>query len=166
MFRAQNAFEGVISNYPNRAVSWFLRRIILPIGRPYVVPSDKLGHEVARLLIEPSATRDRLTSDMYLPTDRNDPFAVLERALAATMAAEPIEARIRAAQKQGGVSGESAEALADAARAAGIIDDAEREILRTAAGLRDEVIRVDDFPPDFGLSEFLAQPNAPRRVAA
>jgi len=166
MFRAQNAFEGVISNYPSRTVAWFLRWIILPIGRPYVVPSDKLGHEVARLLIEPSATRDRLTSGMYLPTDRNDPFAVLERALAATMAAESIEARIRTAQKQGTVSGTTADALADAACAAGIIDDAEREVLRTAASLRDEVIRVDDFPPDFGLSEFLAKPKAPQRVAA
>ncbi|MCG6875393.1 MAG: acyl-CoA dehydrogenase [Betaproteobacteria bacterium] len=166
MYRAQNALEGVISNYPSRAVSWVLRRIIFPIGRPYVVPSDKLGHEVARLLIEPSATRDRLTAGMYLPSDQNDPFAILERALDATIAAESIEKRIRAAQKEGRVSGATAEALADAARAAGIIEEAERESLRTAAALRDEVIRVDDFPPDFGLSEFLAKPATARRVAA
>jgi len=166
MFRAQNAFEGVISNYPSRVVSWCLRRIIFPIGRPYVVPSDRLGHQVARLLIEPSATRDRLTAGMYLPSDQEDPFAILERALVATVTAEPIEARIRAAQKEGAVSGVTAEALADAARAAGIIDAAEREALRTAAALRDAVIRVDDFPPDFGLSEFVAKPDAARRVAA
>ncbi len=166
MFRAQNAFEGVISNYPSRAVSWVLRRIIFPIGRPYVVPSDRLGHQVARLLIEPSATRDRLTSGMYLPADRSDPFAVLERALTATIAAESIDARIRTAQKEGAVTGAIAEALADAARTAGIIDDAERETLRTAAALRDAVIRVDDFPPDFGLSEFVAKPQATRRAAA
>ena len=55
MFKAQNAFEGVISNYPSRAVAWLLRRIIFPLGRPYVVPSDRLGHAVASLLIEPSA---------------------------------------------------------------------------------------------------------------
>jgi len=166
MYRAQNAFEGVISNYPSRAVSWLLRRIIFPIGRPYVIPSDKLGHEVARLLIEPSATRDRLTAGMYLPSDEQDPFAVLERALAATIAAESIEKRIRAAQKEGRILGANADALADAARAASIIDDAEREVLRTAAALRDEVIRVDDFPADFGLSESLAKPAATRRVAA
>ena len=166
MYRAQNAFEGVISNYPSRAVSWLLRRIIFPIGRPYVVPSDKLGHQVARLLIEPSATRDRLTSGMYLPTDPKDPFAVLERALVAAVAVEAIEARIRSAQKQGTISGATAEALADAARAAGIIGDVERDTLRTAASLRDEVIRVDDFPPDFGLSAFLARPDATRKVAA
>jgi acyl-CoA dehydrogenase len=166
MFRAQNAFEGVISNYPSRVASWMLRRIIFPIGRPYVVPSDRLGHDVARLLIEPSATRDRLTSGMYLPTDPQDPFAVLERALAAVVAAEAIEARIRSAQKRGAITGATAEALADAAQAAGIIDFAERDALRSAASLRDEVIRVDDFPPDFGLSEFVAKPHVARRAAA
>src|SRR5207245_449512 len=58
MFKAQNAFEGVISNFPNRVVARIMHCIVFPLGRPYVVPSDGLGHEVARLLIEPSATRD------------------------------------------------------------------------------------------------------------
>ena len=66
MFKAQNAFEGVISNFPNRIVAAVMRRVVFPLGRPYVVPSDKLGHDVARLLIEPSATRDRLTAGIYL----------------------------------------------------------------------------------------------------
>jgi len=166
MFRAQNAFEGVIANYPYRAVSWCLRRVIFPIGRPYVVPSDKLGQRVARLLIAPSATRDRLTAGMYLPKDQADPFAVLERALAAAVAAEAIETRIRAAQKEGKVSGATPAALADAALEAKVIDEPERETLRTAEALRNEVIRVDDFPPDFGLSEFVAKPAQTRRVAA
>ena len=47
MFKAQNAFEGVMSNYPNRAAARILRWFVFPLGRPYVVPSDKLGHEVS-----------------------------------------------------------------------------------------------------------------------
>ena len=54
MFKAQNAFEGVISNFPNRLIAALMRRVVFPLGRPYVVPSDKLGHDVARILIEPS----------------------------------------------------------------------------------------------------------------
>jgi hypothetical protein len=69
MFRMQNAFEGVISNYPNRFIAALLHWYIFPLGRPYEVPSDKLGHEVAQLLIEPSATRDRLTAGMFVPRD-------------------------------------------------------------------------------------------------
>ena len=70
-----------------------MRRVVFPLGRPYVVPSDKLGHDVARLLIEPSATRDRLTAGIYLSRADDDPLAQIERALAATIAAEPIEAQ-------------------------------------------------------------------------
>src|SRR5205814_2401493 len=50
MFKAQNAIEGVISNFPNRAIAAVLRRTVSPLGRRYVVPPDRLGHDVARLL--------------------------------------------------------------------------------------------------------------------
>src|SRR4029453_5303769 len=89
MYKAQTAFEGVISNFPNRAIAGVMRAIVFPLGRPYVVPSDKLGHEVARLLLEPSATRDRLTAGAYIPETDDNPLTLIERALAATLAAEP-----------------------------------------------------------------------------
>ena len=148
MFKAQNAFEGVLSNYPNRFASWILRLVIFPFGRPYVVPSDRLGHEVAKLLIEPSATRDRLSAGMYLPDSEDDAVGVIELALQATMVAESIEAKIRAAEKAGKLAGK------DAAHAhlAGVITAEELAQLARRAILRDKVIRVDDFPQDFGLS--------------
>ena len=43
MFKAQSAIEGVISNFPNRFIALVMRRVVFPLGRPYVVPSDKLG---------------------------------------------------------------------------------------------------------------------------
>src|SRR5207247_9067981 len=89
MFRAQTAFEGVISNFPNRLIATLMRRTVFPLGRPYVVPSDKLGHEVARLLIEPSATRDRLTGGMYLPRSESDIIGAIQAAVQATLAVEP-----------------------------------------------------------------------------
>ncbi len=164
MFRAQNAIEGVISNYPSRLVAWFLARIIFPRGRDYVVPSDRLGHEVARLLIAPSATRDRLTAGAYLPKSETEPLGCLEAALVATIAAEAVEAKVRAAQKAGTLRGEQPGELARQALAANVITAAEQKLLERAAQLRDEVIRVDDFPQDFGLSE-LARP-VPQRAAA
>ncbi|MBI4756001.1 MAG: acyl-CoA dehydrogenase [Betaproteobacteria bacterium] len=148
MFRAQNAFEGVLSNFPLRLAGHILRRVVFPLGRPYVVPSDQLGHEVARLLIEPSATRDRLTAGMYLPRDDEDPVGAIEAALAVTIEAENIEAGIRAAQKSGRLPAGRPEAQAEAARRAGIITAAEQAVLARRAQLRERVIRVDDFPPD------------------
>jgi acyl-CoA dehydrogenase len=153
MFKAQNAFEGVISNYPNAFFAGLLKRFIFPIGRPYVVPSDKLGHEVAALLIAPSATRDRLTADMYVPRDTSDPIGCLEQAMEAAIAAESVEAKLRVAEKGGGIAGATREALIQAAVAAGVLTAPEQAILVRATALRNEVIRVDDFPPDLSLMQ-------------
>jgi acyl-CoA dehydrogenase len=165
MFKAQNAIEGVISNYPSRLVAWFLRRIIFPRGRDYVVPSDRLGHEVARILIAPSAARDRLTAGAYVAKSETDPLGCLEAALEAAIEAEAVEQKIRAAQKSGTIQGKAPENLAQAAAAANVITAEEQSILKRAAQLRDEVIRVDHFPQDLGLSEAI-RPAEPQRAAA
>ncbi|MEI5604094.1 acyl-CoA dehydrogenase domain-containing protein, partial [Streptomyces brasiliscabiei] len=65
----------------------------------------RLGHEVASLLIAPSATRDRLTDNVFIGREDDDPVGLIERALDATMAAEPIHAKIRAAIKEGRLDG-------------------------------------------------------------
>jgi acyl-CoA dehydrogenase len=104
-------------------------------------------------LIEPSATRDRLTEGMYFPKSEGDPMRTLEAALEATLAAEPIEARIREAQKEGRFSVAVADDRAVAALAASVITAEELALVRRATRLVDQVIRVDDFPPDLGASE-------------
>jgi acyl-CoA dehydrogenase len=153
MFKAQNAIEGVISNFPNRLIAAALPQLVFPFGRPYVVPSDQLGHTVAKLLIEPSATRDRLTAGMFVSSSEENPVGAIELALAATLAAEPIEAKIRDAVKAGRLSVKAREDRIASAQAAGIISAEEASALRRAQRLVDKVVRVDDFPPDLGASE-------------
>ncbi len=164
VFKAQNAFEGVISNYPNRIVAALLHWFIFPAGRPYVVPSDQLGHQVASLLIEPSPTRDRLTAGMYLPDDENDAVGAVDLALLATVAAEAVEAKIRAAQKAGKVGGRDAAEAERHALEAGVISAEESALLERRRVLRDKVIRVDDFPQDFGRGA-LQQPASLKQAA-
>src|SRR5437660_2207877 len=89
MFKAQTALEGVISNFPNHLIAMVMRRTVFPLGRPYVIPSDNLGHEVAKLLIEPSPTRDRLTAGMYLSPAESDVVGATESGAEATLRAEP-----------------------------------------------------------------------------
>jgi len=153
MYQAQMAFDGVIANFPVRWIGRCLYRIVFPLGHPYDVPSDRIGHQVAKSLIEPSATRDRLTAETYLPPDDTEAVGALELALEATIAAEPLEARIRAAEK-GGLLTDNPDAnvrdLANAAFAAGILTAAEHAVLKRRNELRDIVIRVDDFPHDLG----------------
>jgi acyl-CoA dehydrogenase len=162
MFKAQNAIEGVISNFPNRFIAAMLRRIVFPLGRPYAVPSDQLGHTVARLLIEPSATRDRLTAGMFVSSNEENPVGAIELALAATLAADPIEAKIKEAVKAGRFSVKALEDRVASAQAAGIVTADEAATLRRAQRLVDKVVRVDDFPPDLGASEMQLSAPEPK----
>ncbi|MBL8502993.1 MAG: DUF1974 domain-containing protein, partial [Rhodocyclaceae bacterium] len=165
MFKAQNAFEGVVSNFPSRVVSTLLRRTLFPLGRPYVVPSDRLGGQVADLLIAPSGTRDRLTAGMYVPRDAQDPVGVIELALEATLQAEAVQAKLRAAQKAGKLPGRSAQEIESQALASGVITTAEHALLVRARELTAEVIKVDDFPFDLGLQRSEPKPVAHRAAA-
>jgi len=171
MFAAQTALEGVISNFPNRVLAFAMRRLVFPLGRPYVVPSDDLGHKAAKLLLEPSATRDRLTAGMFLGRAGDEGVDLIERALAATIAAEPIEAKIRAAAKAGRIDaklppGADIEVLVTRAHAAGVIGMAEGEAVLAARDLTARVIRVDDFAQDLGASEFRPAGGADSAPAA
>ncbi|MEF8698857.1 MAG: acyl-CoA dehydrogenase [Candidatus Accumulibacter sp. UW25] len=153
MYQAQMAFDGVIANFPVRWIGRLLYRLVFPLGHPYDVPSDRIGHQVAKLLIEPSAARDRLTAETYLPKVDSEAVGALELAMVATIEAEPIEARIRAAEKSGALVDNpqaNVRDLAHAAFAAGIVTPAEYAVLKRRNELRDIVIRVDDFPHDLG----------------
>ncbi|MFD4839150.1 acyl-CoA dehydrogenase [Achromobacter sp. NPDC058515] len=167
LFKAQEAFDGVLENYPNRFVAWSLRRIIFPWGHSQTQPSDQLGQEVARLLISPSATRDRLTAGCHLPDSADEPVGAIEQALAATLEAEPIEAKIRELEKRGALDGNpqaNVRDIADAAVAIGGITAEEYAVVKRRNRLRDTVVKVDDFPFDLGATG-AAQPAAERKVA-
>jgi acyl-CoA dehydrogenase len=158
MWKAQGALEGVISNFPHRFLAAALGWLVFPLGRPHDVPADDLGHAVAKLLLEPSAARDRLTADMYLGRPGGDGVGLLERALPATLASEPIEGRIKAAVKDGRLDGKlppgaGIEVLVARALAAGVIEAADGETVIKARDLTARVIRVDDFAQDLGYSE-------------
>ncbi|MDQ7988286.1 MAG: acyl-CoA dehydrogenase [Candidatus Dactylopiibacterium sp.] len=151
LFRMQGAFEGVLANFPNRAVAGLLRVLVFPLGQPFAPPSDLLGQQVAQLLLAPSATRDRLVADSFVDRgNEDDPVAVLELALVATMGAEAIEGRLRKAQKAGQISGHGLPELLADAIAKGLVSRDEQALLERRETLRQKAIRVDDFPQDFG----------------
>jgi acyl-CoA dehydrogenase len=166
LHRASEALHLVLSNYPSRPLGALMRIVVFPLGRRFAPPSDALGHRVAELLIAPSAARDRLTAGMYLPAGREaGPVALLEAALEATVAAEPLEARVESARRAGTISGTDGEALIRVALAAKVLSPEEGARLRDAAALRDEVIRVDEFPGDAREGR-MAAGAAPRPAAS
>jgi acyl-CoA dehydrogenase len=131
------------------------------------VPSDEVGHQVAKSLIAPSATRDRLTAECFLPLVENEPVGAIELALKATLEAEPIEAKIRAAEKDGRFDNNpqaNVRDIAIVAFEAGVISAAEYEVMKHRNHLRDIVVHVDDFPFDYNVAT--ANKPAECRMAA
>ena len=150
LWRMQEAIGGVLDNFPVKGWAWLLRRMVFPLGKTFCPPSDKLGWQVASLLLEPSATRDRLTAGIYVPANEADSVGCLDLALQSVIAAEAIEAKIRDAVKAERIEGKTTEETTAQAVREGIISAAEMQILAKAQALRREVIMVDDFPSDFG----------------
>lgn len=149
LFKAQTALEGVLENFPNRFVAALVKRWIFLWGKPFRQPSDRLGLQVAQLLLEPSAARDRLTSSCYIPRTENEPVGAIEQALQATLKAEPLQRKLRQLVKSGHLQANplaNVRDMTEAANQVGALSPEEYQILKQYDRLRDIVVRVDDFP--------------------
>lgn len=94
LHQAEQALDDLLRNFPNRFIAGALRLVILPFGRVHQAPSDRLDHQLAKILQQPSATRSRLGRGQYLAASEHNPIGLLEEALVDVIAAEPIHARL------------------------------------------------------------------------
>src|SRR5262249_19202070 len=89
-------FDSIFANFPNRPVAWLLRFMLLPLGLNRRGPSDRLTRGCAEILLNPSATRERLTVDIF-PGTGAEGLPRLERAFALTVATQPLRERLHTA---------------------------------------------------------------------
>ncbi|MEJ2111764.1 MAG: acyl-CoA dehydrogenase [Acidobacteriota bacterium] len=142
----QESFKELFINLPNRPVAWLLRLTIFPLGGTYRHPGDRLGSRIARILTEPSELRDRLSEEIFIPSDPSDPFGCLEDALQKVVAAEPVERKLRDAVRQGSLEEQPESLLTDAGVRSGVITEDEAKRIREAEIARRKVIEVDAYP--------------------
>ncbi|SFD34193.1 acyl-CoA dehydrogenase [Collimonas sp. OK412] len=158
LHQAQEAYLGVLDNFPNRALAILLRFIAFPFGRPYKLPSDALDSTVARIMQTDSDSRDRLTAGMHMPSTGQSPHAFGELAFQLIPQVNAIEARLKPAI-QAGTLPPLPQSLIEmlhwitAAAASGDITEAEQQVLHDFAHCGDISVQVDDFPQDFNLLE-------------
>jgi len=156
LYHAQQAIDQVLSNFPVKALARLLRFTIFPLGMPWRPPLDSRNRECAQIALEPGTARDRLTAGMYVPKG-DDATGILEQAFVASVACEPIETKLRKALKKGKVVLAQGQDLAAEARDKGVITAEEYGQWTRKEALRRQVIRVDDFPQDFGRGEIAEQ---------
>jgi len=141
LYHAQQALDGIFSNFPVKSLATLLRWTIFPLGMSFRPPLDSRNRECAQIALEPGAARDRLTAGMYIPKGETDATGILEAAFAAAIAGEPIDRKLRDARKQG-INDPHAVLTAE-----------ELVQWQRKEALRKQVIKVDDFPQDFGRAE-------------
>ncbi len=143
----EERLDAILRNFPSPLAGRLMRLLVLPLGRRAKGPSDKLGHAVASILLEPSAARDRLTEGLFVNLKKDDPVGRVELAFRKAVDSEPLEIRIRNATGKQVFPYDFEEAVA-AGLEAGVITDMEAQLVREAAELVDDALQVDVFPGD------------------
>ncbi|YCH31443.1 acyl-CoA dehydrogenase FadE [Erwinia sp. D4-22] len=160
--QAENAIDDLLRNFPNTAVAAMLRLTIFPTGRHCRAPSDRLDHQLAKLLQTPSATRSRLGRGQYLTPSEHNPAGQLEAALQDVMAAEVIHDRL-CKQLKKHLSFTRLDELAQRALHEEWITPQEADVLVRAEASRLRSINVDEFEADALATQPVKQTQTPER---
>src|SRR5260221_11518664 len=118
---------------------------------PGAPPLDSRSRDAAEMAREPGEPRDRVTAGMYVPKG-DDATGRLEAAFVAAIACEAIDEKLRKAVKKGKVVVHPGADVGLAAKDKGLITADEYAQWQKKEALRKSVIKVDDFPQDFGRS--------------
>ncbi|HED35719.1 MAG TPA: DUF1974 domain-containing protein, partial [Gammaproteobacteria bacterium] len=147
LYNVQEALKSVMRNFPVPFVGGLLNMVIFPLTKPYGGANDKLGHKIARLLLSPSAVRDRLTHDIYVTEDPDDAVGRLEHALKKVIEAEDAERKFRDAIRIGLVTSQDYDSAVEEAIQQSIIDQNEADKILSAHEATLNAISVDEFSP-------------------
>jgi len=144
-FECEQAIHGVIANFPNRPLALLLKVLLQPFGLRSNKPSDKLSHKLSEQLLEPCDARNRLTRLTFKEPGPYCPVGRLEETFYKICAVEHLEKRVMRAVKEGSLQSLTLLAQIEEALTAGILEEADANLLREAELLRQDVIAVDDF---------------------
>jgi acyl-CoA dehydrogenase len=127
-------FDEILANFPARPVGWLLRFMVMPFGPRHRGVPDSVTRACANILIEPSATRERLTAGLYHGHDDHG-LARLDLAFKLVAAIQPVRDRMRHAKVR-----DPAQSLSS-----GLITQDEMAQLDAVAKAVLDVVNVDDF---------------------
>ena len=144
LFNVQQAMKDVMVNLQVPLIGRLLNMLVFPLSKPYQKPNDKLGHQVARLLLEPSDTLDRLTKGIYINTNPDDTTGRILAAQKLVIETVDLERKLRAAKRSGELQSDDVGLYAEA-KEKNIIDDKEFELLQKTQLAVQNAIKVDEF---------------------
>jgi acyl-CoA dehydrogenase len=131
-----------------------MRAWALPLGCRLKPPDDHLNHQVAAMLIEPSASRDRLVAGIYQSEDKDDMTGRLHHAMKMSIRTEPVERKLK---EQGRLHrpAQSFDAWLQMLIGENVLNQQQADLLQEAQQAVRNAVMVDDFPQD----EWVCQPQ-------
>jgi len=147
-YRTQEQLHGFLRNFPNRWAAAALRLLIFPRGRMFSSPSDELGQQIAELIINPTASRERLCADIYKTVEPGNPLGLLQEVLELAEAIKPLERKVFNAKRRGEINSDDTPGQIEEAQKKGVITAEEAKQITAFDDKVMELIAVDDFAPE------------------
>ncbi len=144
----QRSFEGIFENLPVPGLGWLFRGPITWWTRFNALTgdtSDKVSHQVAKLIQQDSEQRDRLTQGIFMSKNPKDALTRLDNTFKMVKKAESIEKKIRNAVKAKTLPKQRVAKLIELALEKKVITQEEYETLSKAQEMRNDAIQVDSF---------------------
>jgi acyl-CoA dehydrogenase len=161
LYQAQEQLHSVLRNLPNRLIAALARLLIFPRGLTYFAPADRLGRQVADLVLNNTETRASLSRFLYRTDEPGNPLAALQNVLEMAPMAETLERKLRVeGQKTGRVRAPELAAQIEQCRSLGILDEQEALFLADYERRVTAIINVDDFAAhELGVAGSCASPS-------
>ncbi|WP_133131155.1 acyl-CoA dehydrogenase [Legionella yabuuchiae] len=144
-YQAQKSLIGFCHNFPVRTIGILARLLVFPFGQTMRYPSDKLDHQLAKLMTGNNHYRDVLTKYVYLSGDASKPVDRMEIALQGILSHQDLYKKVH--DLRGFKFGHLKEKLAEKVKA-GELTQEEMDQLVHVEKLRWDAIQVDEFTFD------------------
>jgi acyl-CoA dehydrogenase len=144
LFNIQTALKGIMKNLPLPFIGTLCNLIIFPLTKPYQRPSDSSGHKVARKILSPGETLERLSAGIFISNDKDNASGRISHALNLVLKTEELQRKLRDAYKHGRIDSRDRDAYIEA-RDKNIITENEYMALREADEAVQDAIKVDEF---------------------
>ena len=145
LFEAQEKLGQTLDNFPNKAISRFVRFIIFPTGKNLKAPSIIETLKLGKLVSRNTKTREKLIHGIYQADEPTNHFAQMNKLLELYESSYKDRASVLRAKKKGLINGSSFEDLLTNAANEGIITKDKIDELKAYNELADDIINVDDF---------------------
>ena len=158
----QSSFEQIYDNLKIPGLTWLMRGplgLLSRMNRISSRPDDRTGHQIAVILQTPGAQRDRLTSGIHLPVEKDWPISRLDHAMQLSVAAEPITALVRRAARSRSIQRGALDDMLKEAVEKQLISSEDADLVLEAEAVRNDTIKVDSFTlEEYGLNAVISDP--------